>query len=554
MKTKENSQPNEGINETEKKSSPALDRFIYLFAFVFCLTILFSCGSYSEKYETGATDSVENFSIEDNSVYANMVDSVGEIDQPMNTEEYSTIRENEFKYAAQDPLSTFSIDVDKASYSNIRRFLNDNQLPPKDAVRIEELVNYFPYEYDQPTGEHPFSFTTEIAECPWDHHHKLVHIGIQGKKLDYANLRSCNLVFLVDVSGSMDDPDKLPLLVKSMKMLVENLSTSDKVAIVTYAGNAGLVLGSTPASEKEKIFEALTNLKAGGSTAGGAGIELAYKVAKENFIKGGNNRVVLATDGDFNVGIASTGDLVRVIEEKRKDDIYLTICGFGMGNYKDSRMEEISDAGNGNYFYIDNIREAQKVFVKEMRANMFTIAKDVKIQVEFNPAKVSSYRLIGYEDRVLSKEDFSNDKKDAGELGAGHCVTAIYEVVPVGNESGNKTIPLKYQETKIKNESEDMFTIKFRYKPINSDKSILLEKPVEDENKKFENASENLRFAASVAGFGMLLRDSKFKGSLNYTDLIKMIRNASSFDADGYRAEFIKLVEAASLLQTTEKK
>ena len=518
------------------------------------LSALASCGGASQKETMNVkTDSMLRPEAQDAVLEERKESGLdkNKDERDMNTEEYAPIKENEFKSALQEPLSTFSIDVDKASYSNVRRFLLDNQLPPKDAVRIEEMVNYFTYDYPQPTGDTPFSFSTEISGCPWNKKHKLVHIGIQGKKLDYENLKASNLVFLIDVSGSMDDPNKLPLLQKSMKMLVENLSSKDRVAIVTYAGEAGLVLPSTSASEKETICRALDNLHAGGSTAGGEGIELAYKVAKENLIKGGNNRVILATDGDFNVGISSTGDLVKMIEEKRKDDIYLTICGFGMGNYKDSRMEDISDAGNGNYFYIDNIQEAQKVFVTEMRANMFTIAKDVKIQVEFNPAKVGEYRLIGYEDRVMSSRDFEDDKKDAGELGAGHTVTALYEIIPAGSDEV-KNMPLKYQQTKVNDNGREWLTLKFRYKPIHSDQSILIEKPVEDNGTSFSDAPENLRFASAVASFGMLLRDSKYKGDFRYEDVLMIAKNASVFDKEGYRSEFIKLVETASLLSKNE--
>ncbi|HEY6161808.1 MAG TPA: VWA domain-containing protein [Bacteroidia bacterium] len=533
------------------RSWKSMCRWMALFLFVSALA---ACGGASEKEsmneQTDSMSGLRQVPVEqEREGGADKNKETGVKD--LNTEEYSHIKENEFKNVMQEPLSTFSIDVDKASYGNVRRYLLDNQLPPKDAVRIEEMVNYFSYNYPQPTGDTPFSFTTELSDCPWNKKHKLVHIGIQGKKLDYEHLKASNLVFLIDVSGSMDDPNKLPLLQKSMKMLVENLSLKDRVAIVTYAGEAGLVLPSTPASEKATIYKALDNLHAGGSTAGGEGIELAYKVAKENLIKGGNNRVILATDGDFNVGISSTGDLVTRIEEKRKDDIYLTICGFGMGNYKDSRMEDISDAGNGNYFYIDNIQEAQKVFVTEMRANMFTIAKDVKIQVEFNPAMVGEYRLIGYEDRVMSSKDFEDDKKDAGELGAGHTVTALYEIIPAGSDEV-KNIPLKYQETKVKDGGREWLTLKFRYKPIHSDQSILLEKPVEGNGTFFGEASENLRFASAVAAFGMLLRDSKYKGDLNYNEVLMIAKNASAFDKEGYRSEFIKLVETASLLSRNE--
>jgi len=446
-----------------------------------------------------------------------------------NTEEYSRIYENEFKDAKQNPLSTFSIDVDNASYSNLRRFITNNQMPPKDAVRIEEMINYFTYDYPDPKGPHPFSITTEVSWCPWDKEHKLIHIGLQGKQLNYDDLKPKSLAYLLD---GLDD--------------------RDKIAIVAYAGSAGLVLPSTPASKKEQILNALAQLDAGGSTAGGAGIRLAYKTAKENLIKDGNNRVILCTDGDFNVGVSSTGDLVRFIEEKRKDDIYLTICGFGMGNYKDDRMERISNAGNGNYFYIDTIHEARKVFVKEMRANLFTIAKDVKIQVEFNPHKVKAYRLVGYENRVMANEDFDDDKKDAGELGAGHTVTALYEIIPAGSsEEVKKTGTLKYQETKIKStaaSSGEMLTVKLRYKPPKEEKSRLIEEPVIDGDIPLEKTSDNFRFSAAVAGFGMLLRDSKFKGNLTYEVVTALAKDAKGKDDEGYRAEFIRLVETCVLL------
>jgi Ca-activated chloride channel family protein len=468
-----------------------------------------------------------------------------------NTEEYDKIVENDFKDARQNPLSTFSIDVDKAAYSNVRRFLNGNQMPYKDAVRTEEMVNYFTYDYPNPRGEHPFSIATEVADAPWNKAHRLVLVGIQGKKLDYDRLKPCNLVFLVDCSGSMDDPNKLPLLKKSLAMMLDGLSSKDKVAIVAYAGAAGLVLPSTSATEKKDILAAIDKLNAGGSTAGGEGIELAYKVAKDNLIKDGNNRIILATDGDFNLGTSSTSELVRLIEEKRKDDIYLTICGFGMGNYKDGRMEQISNAGNGNYFYIDNIKESEKVFTKELRANLFTIAKDVKIQVEFNPAKVKGYRLIGYENRLLAKEDFEDDTKDAGELGAGHTVTALYEIIPAGSSETVRTSPdLKYQDApKPKSGSNELLTVKFRYKPIGSEKSQLIEQPLVDNEMRFEQTSENFRFAAAVAAFSMLLRESAYKGEASYEAVKQMAKNAKGRDEEGYRAEFITLVEKADLLR-----
>ena len=469
-----------------------------------------------------------------------------------NTEEYGRIVENEFKDARQNPLSTFSIDVDKASYANIRRYITGSQLPPKDSVRIEEMINYFTYDYPQPEGDNPFSVSTEISQCPWNRQHKLVMIGLQGKNLDYHQLKPCNLVFLVDSSGSMEDVNKLPLLKQSLKLLVDGLDDRDKIAIVAYAGSAGLILPSTPASRKEQIIAALDQLSAGGTTAGGEGLQLAYTVAQENLIKDGNNRVILCTDGDFNVGVSSTGELVRFIEEKRKSDIYLTICGFGMGNYKDGRMEEISKAGNGNYFYIDSIREAKKVFVKEMRANLFTIAKDVKIQVEFNPTRVKAYRLVGYENRVMANEDFNDDKKDAGELGAGHTVTALYEIIPAGAaEEVRKTDDLKYQVTDVKPAAAgtaEIMTVKLRYKLPKEETSKLIEKALTDPGTPLEKASENFRFSASAAGFGMLLRDSKFKGDLTYDTVLAMANNSQGKDPEGYRAEFIRLVETCVLL------
>jgi len=470
-----------------------------------------------------------------------------------NTEEYDLIKENEFKNVKDNPLSTLSIDVDTASYSNVRRFINGNQLPPKDAVRIEEMINYFRYSYPQPEGEHPFSINTEISETPWNKENRLLLIGIQGKSLNYNDLKPCNFVFLIDSSGSMESPEKLPLLKKSLALMLKGLKKNDRIAIVAYAGSAGVILPSTPATEKDRILGAFESLNAGGSTAGGEGIILAYRIAKENLIKDGNNRVILCTDGDFNVGASSTSEMVRMIEEKRKDDIYLTICGFGMGNYKDGRMEQISNAGNGNYFYIDNIKESEKVFVKEMRANMFTIAKDVKIQIEFNPLKVKSYRLIGYENRVLAKEDFDNDKKDAGELGAGHTVTALYEIVPAGSGKGeDNSIELRYQESTIKKETasgNEIMVLKMRYKPVKEEKSKLIVKTVTDENIKFGKTSENFRFASAVAGFGMLLRDSQFKNDLTAKDIIRIAKDAKGYDEEGYRSEFIGLVEKYSLLK-----
>lgn len=466
-------------------------------------------------------------------------------DKEFNTEEYDRIYENPFLEVIKNPLSTFSIDVDTASYANVRRFIKSNSVPPKDAVRIEEMINYFTYDYPQPEGKDPFSINVNISECPWKSENKLVHIGLQGKKIDVSKLPPSNIVFLIDTSGSMSDENKLPLLKEAFKLLVNQMRENDKVSIVTYAGSAGVVLEPTSGDKKEKIIEALDRLESGGSTAGGEGIELAYKVAEENLKSNGNNRVILATDGDFNVGPSSDGELVRMIEEKRKKGVFLSVLGFGMGNYKDSKMEQLADKGNGNYGYIDNISEAKKVFVKQMGGTLFTIAKDVKLQLEFNPAKVQSYRLIGYENRVMRNEDFNDDKKDAGELGSGHSVTALYEVVPSkGNEKSDE---LKYQDVKIKPESkisDELVTVKFRYKAPNEDTSKLIVKSFKDKNISFEKADKNLKFASSVASFGLILRESEYKGNLNLDKVLKMAKESKGDDNEGYRSEFIDLVKS----------
>lgn len=471
-----------------------------------------------------------------------------------NTEEYDVINENIFKNSTKAPLSTFSIDVDNASYSNVRRMINMGQLPQKDMVRIEEMINYFTYNYKKPNDEHPFSINTEISTAPWNEKHQLVHIGLQGKKLNYNELAPSNLVFLIDVSGSMNTPSRLPLVKASLKMLLNELDADDRVAIVVYASQVGVILPSTPVAKKEEIIKVIDNLEARGSTAGGSGIQQAYKTAKENFIEGGNNRVILATDGDFNVGVSSTAALVEMIKEYQKDNIYLTIAGFGMGNYKDGRMEQISNAGNGNYYYIDNVQEAKKVFVTEMRATLFTIAKDVKIQVEFNPSKVEAYRLIGYENRTLRDEDFNNDKVDAGELGAGHSVTALYEIIPKGvkSEFVKDIDDLKYQTQK--NElpktdfSDEILTVKFRYKKPDGDKSILIVESLKDKITPLNKASDNFKFSAAVASFGMILRNSEFKGNSSHEMILELAKVSKGKDEEGYRAEFIKLVQSSGLL------
>ncbi len=465
-----------------------------------------------------------------------------------NTEEYDAIQENIFHDASRNPLSTFSIDVDAASYSNMRRFINNGQRPPKDAVRIEEMVNYFDYDYAQPNDEHPFNIITEISTAPWNSQHKLVHIGLQGKKIPTQNLPPSNLVFLIDVSGSMDEPNKLPLLKSSFKMLVNELRQQDYVSIVVYAGAAGLVLDPTSGAEKKKIMEALDNLEAGGSTAGGAGIQLAYAVAKEHFKAEGNNRVILATDGDFNVGESSNGGMERLIEEKRKDGVFLTVLGFGMGNYKDSKMEILSDKGNGNYAYIDNITEAQKVLVNEFGGTLFTIAKDVKLQIEFNPSKVKAYRLIGYENRMLKSEDFNNDKKDAGELGSGHTVTALYEIIPVGVEGEFLKIDeLKYQTTKVDpaaSKSKELMTVKFRYKKPDEDVSKLIVHPLVDTQVTLNKTSDDFRWSASVAAFGMLLRESEYVKNFSYDQVVQLAQGSKGIDKEGYRIEFINMAKS----------
>jgi Ca-activated chloride channel family protein len=471
-----------------------------------------------------------------------------------NTEEYSRITENIFLPALSNPLSTFSIDVDTASYANIRRFLNGNQLPTRDAVRIEEMINYFAYDYPAPGKKHPFALYTEISSCPWDTRHRLIHIGLQGRKLDKGDLPPSNLVFLLDVSGSMAPPNKLPLLRQAFKLLVQELGPQDRVAIVVYAGAAGLVLPSTAAGRKEEILEAIECLNAGGSTAGGAGIRLAYQVAQENLIPQGNNRVILATDGDFNVGVSSTSELVRMIEDKREQGVFLTVLGFGMGNTKDGRMEQLADKGNGNYHYIDNLMEAKKVFVDDMRGTLFTIAKDVKIQVEFNPARVKAYRLIGYENRLLRKEDFADDRKDAGELGAGHSVTALYEVIPYGSEEEIPSLEdLKYQQTRIDPEafkSREILTVNLRYKDPDGDSSRLIRHALVDRPVPPDRASHDFRFSAAVASFGMLLRDSEHRGDASYESVLELARKGKGGDFHGYRAEFIRLVEKTRLLQS----
>ncbi len=478
-----------------------------------------------------------------------------------NTEAYDHLVENPFLAAADNPLSTFSIDVDRASYSNIRRFINEGRRPPRDAVRIEEMVNYFAYDYPEADGEHPFAVHTDVVRAPWNGEHRLVRIGIQGRKVDMSDAPPSNLVFLLDVSGSMQPANKLGLLKQGFRMLVGELRPQDRVAIVVYAGAAGLVLPSTSGAEKGKILEAIESLEAGGSTAGGAGIRLAYDVVRENFIRGGNNRVILATDGDFNVGESSDGAMIRLIEERRREGAFLTVLGFGTGNLKDSKMEKLADHGNGNYAYIDGVLEARKVLVTEMGGTLLTIAKDVKLQIEFNPARVASYRLIGYENRLLAAEDFNDDTKDAGELGAGHTVTALYEVVPVGARSNVVTgsvDPLRYQDgrdgeaggSRVAQASDELLFLKLRYKEPDGSVSKLIEHPVRD---RIVRASADVQFVAAVAGFGMLLRSSEHCGDLTIAEVLDLAAAGQGRDREGYRAEFVRLVETTRDLGLLEQ-
>ncbi len=463
--------------------------------------------------------------------------------ESIENESYTKIHENKFKTVSTSPLSTFSIDVDKAGYSNVRRLINNGQFVPANAVKIEEMVNYFNYNYPQPKDEHPFSIHTEVAKTPWNQDTKLVKIGLQGKIYENENLPAANLTFLIDVSGSMGSPNKLGLLKQAFKLLVNQLREKDKVSIVVYAGAAGVVLKPTSGKHKDKIIEALDNLESGGSTAGGAGIQLAYKLAQENFNKKGNNRVILATDGDFNVGASSDQDMEDLITEKRKSGVFLSILGFGYGNYKDSKLETLADKGNGNHAYIDTMQEARRIFESEFGGTLFTIAKDVKLQVEFNPNKVQAYRLIGYENRLLADEDFIDDTKDAGELGAGHTVTALYEVIPVGVKSKfiKDEIDLKYTNKKANNNySDELFTVKFRYKKPDEDTSIEMVHIQKDETTE---ASENMNFASAVALFGMQLRQSQFYNNASQELVIQLAEKGRGEDKNGYRAEFIRLAK-----------
>lgn len=470
----------------------------------------------------------------------------GSVSYYIDNESYDFIIENTYKNPGHHPLSTFSIDVDVASYSNMRRFISDGFMPPENAIRIEEMINYFTYDYPDPEDDIPFSVTTELADCPWNDN-SLLHIGIQGLKIELEDLPPSNLVFLLDVSGSMNSHDKLPLLKKGLKLLVSQLRDEDRISIVVYAGSSGLVLPSTRGSKKEKILGVIDQLHAGGSTAGGEGIRLAYNVARNNFMKDGNNRIILATDGDFNVGISNDDELVKLIEEEREHGIFLSVLGFGTGNLKDAKMEKLADNGNGNYSYIDNLMEAQKVLVSEMGGTLFTIAKDVKIQIEFNPANVVEYRLIGYENRMLAAEDFNDDKKDAGEIGAGQTVTALYEIVTSKDRAGmNPVDELRYQSSTVENTEfeKELAVLKIRYKEPDGKESKLISSVIPNEVRKVP--SSNFTFSAAVAEYGLLIRDSEFKGDASIENIITAARLARGEDEMGYRAEFIRLVNLAS--------
>ncbi|MEP6763663.1 MAG: von Willebrand factor type A domain-containing protein [Gemmatimonadaceae bacterium] len=464
-----------------------------------------------------------------------------------NREQYDRILDNPFLAVSGNPRSTFSVDVDRASYGNVRRFLTQGGNPPADAVRIEEMVNYFPYSLSAPTGDSPIAITTEVAAAPWQTKHRLVRIALQARQIETAKLPPNNLVFLIDVSGSMMSPDKLPLVKSSLRLLVDQMREQDHVAIVAYAGNAGLVLPSTSGSDKARIAEAIDRLEAGGSTAGGAGIQLAYRVAKDNFNREGNNRVILATDGDFNVGESSDAAMERLVESKRSEGTYLTVLGFGTGNYQDAKMKKLAKIGNGNYAYVDDISEARKTLVHEMGATLLTVANDVKLQVEFNPAAVKAFRLIGYEDRLLRDEDFIDDKKDAGDVGAGHSVTAMYEIVPVGVSGttevrGSDAFRYSTPSNETFGKANEMMYVKLRYKHPGDSTSKLMTHVIDTRDIK-KTTSSDFRFAASVASFGMLLRNSEYKGDASATSVLTMAREAQGRDDGGYRAEFVQLVE-----------
>jgi Ca-activated chloride channel family protein len=525
---------------------------------------LFGCGKASKDAGEGDTlyETQSQYDISSEAKVENdSMNSVFTVDQPMvesetsisdvangyaadvefNTEEYNTIIENNFKSVSNYPVSTFSADVDTASYSNVRRMIQEGSYIDPGAVRIEEMINYFSYDYAAPEGEHPFAVTTELADCPWNQDTKLLLVGIQTDKVDFSDSPASNLVFLIDVSGSMYDENKLPLVQKAFAMLTENLTQKDKISIVVYAGDDAVILDGANGMEKERIIAAIDQLEAGGSTAGSEGIETAYALAEKNFIRGGNNRVILATDGDLNVGITSESELSELISEKKESGVYLSVLGFGMGNYKDNKMEALADKGNGNYAYIDSLLEAKKVLVEEMGATLFTVAKDVKLQVEFNPNTVKGYRLVGYENRLLATEDFNDDTKDAGEIGAGHSVTALYEIALSNSELNIPSTELKYQDQSANMEDGELLTVSIRYKKPAESTSILMEEVVRAD-QYMETLPKNLRFAAAVAEFGMILRNSEFKGSSTYEGILALLC-LEDFSQDSYRQEFVELVQ-----------
>ena len=504
----------------------------------------------AKKAENKAGYSASKYELAD--MAAPLMNTMPAPPEPGAGDTYAHVKENTFFTVKSAPLSTFSLDVDNASYTNVRRFLNEGQLPPRDAVRVEEMLNYFRYNYAAPpaTSPDPVRMSTELAVCPWNPAHQLARIGIQAKKIETAKLPPANLVFLVDVSGSMDGPDRLPLVQAGLKLLVKQLRPQDHVALVVYAGAAGLVLPPTPGSQPQVILDAIDRLQAGGSTAGGAGLRLAYSTARQNFQKEGNNRVILASDGDFNVGESSEEALEKLIVDQRESGVFLTVLGCGRGNLRDSRMETLADKGNGNYAYLDNLDEAGRVLVAQFGGTLFTVAKDVKLQIEFNPARVANYRLVGYENRMLEAEDFNNDRKDAGELGAGHTVTALYEIVPVGSAQP-LVDDLKYQPAKATTASmqqfltNDVLTVKLRYKEPQGSTSKLLAQPLVGAPVAIEKASPDFRFAAAVAQFGMLLRQSEQRGTATWAATEKLADGARGTDADGYRAELVRLVRLA---------
>lgn len=524
-----------------------------LFLFLFFFTACAKCLKYEEISLSEVNSCFQHVSAEDSGALPSGVNlppgpGANYLPSGFNRENYAHIEESGFKQTAQSPLSTFSVDVDTASYSNVRRMLNENTFPRTGAVRTEELINYFDYDYPLPQGDAPVALVHELSDCPWAEGHQLLRIGLKAKPVDMSQSPQSNMVFLVDVSGSMRDD--LDLVKDSLKMLAGQLRAEDRVAVVVYAGAAGTVLEPTAGNDTKTIEEALDRLQAGGSTAGSEGIELAYKLAEQSFIKGGNNRVILATDGDFNVGLTSEAALVKLIEKKREKGIFLTVLGFGSGNYDDAKSESLADHGNGNYSYIDNLLEAKKVLVREAGGTLVTVAKDVKLQIEFNPTKVKSYRLIGYENRLLNAEDFADDKKDAGDMGAGHTVTALYEIVATDSKTENSG-NLRYQQTapsSVALNSNELGLIKYRYKDPESETSKLLSQTVSTTPLQFEQASLNQRFSAAVAAWGMLLRDSAHKGTANFDWVMATAGEAKGKDPRGDRAEFIRLVELSEIL------